>query len=85
MTDDVQRDIGTLEARIDGLEVRLDRQDAQVAEGFKGVHEKLDKLFAVEHERKGAEQGAKATWGKIIGAGTAIAGIAEALKAWWHK
>lgn len=87
MTDDsgtfrtgTARDLGRLEARLDTLEVRLDKQDEQVAAGFKGIHEKLDNLMATELKRKGAMGLIKI----LLGGGT-LAGAFEGVKAWLGK
>lgn len=77
----IQRDIGGIEARLDAHEVQFKEFRQNVTDGFKSIGDKIDSLTASENRRKGE----RATWAKIIGGATAVAGIWEIAKAWLHR
>ncbi len=83
---DLQRDIGGLEARMDGHEKRVDRIEQKIDAGFKDIrthteagfgviHKRLDELYAAENQRKGVTGLVKTVF-----TGGAFAGAIEAIK-----
>ena len=66
--DDLQRDMGRVEGAMAAVEKHLDRLSGEMSEGFKSVHERLDRLEKREAERKGA-------WTTIVAVASAVGGV----------
>lgn len=77
---DIQRTLGKIDGK---LESHLDAFKAHCADdtaALGAISGRLDRLTASEIKR----QGERATWAKILGGATAVAGAWEAVKAFWH-
>ncbi len=59
MTEMLQRDIGSLIARMNAHDERLDKLEEAVTQGFVSLHHKLDALGNAESERRGASKANK--------------------------
>lgn len=81
MTD---RDIGSLEARMDEHGKRFDRLESQVRDGFDQVNERLDALSTADSERRGASQMSRMLL-RVILAITGAGGVWEIAKEFLHK
>lgn len=77
---DISRDIGGLEARMDEHDKRFDRLETKVDEGFAGINSKLDALHSAESRRKGAFTMLKL----LFGAGGGV-GAWEIIKGFLHR
>lgn len=77
---DLSRDIGILEARMDDHDRRFDKLEEIIDTGFAKVNGQLDALSAERYQRKGA----MGLVNLILGA-SGIAGIIELVKELFHK
>lgn len=79
MTEMLQRDIGSLIARMNAHDERLDKLEETVTEGFASLHDKLDELGDAESERRGASKANK-TLLRIIALIVGTGGIWEIVR-----
>jgi hypothetical protein len=74
MNDDVQRDLGRIEARLDAGDERMNRIEQKID----SLTTKLDELSAFANRTKGA-------WGLLLAAGATGAALIEIIRAIFHK
>lgn len=73
--DDIQRDLGSITARLDEHDRQLGELRKEVREGFEALSAKISELFAAENRRRGM-----LGLLKMLVTGGALTGVAEFLR-----